>query len=97
VGALRFAPRSYASRGAPYGFSALRVSIANARGTDMKHRVYIEQTFTVQRWITIEVEADDMESAIEQVRADDSETPDFLNPGWEEGWSLTGQQIKAAE
>jgi hypothetical protein len=62
----------------------------------MKHRVVIEQTYTMQRSIVIEVDAEDMESAVEQVRADDSAAPDFDDPRWLVSYDLREEEVNAA-
>lgn len=53
--------------------------------------VRIIQNYHVHRRIVVPVEADDLESAIEQQSSD--EAPDFDDPRWLTGWDLDDENV----
>jgi hypothetical protein len=59
-----------------------------------KFQVHIYQGYRVERSICIEVEAEDLESAIEEQAA--TEAPSFDDPRWLTGWDLQTEDVSAA-
>jgi hypothetical protein len=53
-----------------------------------KHKITIHQRFLAERTIEVEVEADDRESALEEVNSGAIDTPDFDDPRWKTSWKL---------
>lgn len=55
--------------------------------------IKVTQVYRTQRTITIEVEADDRESALENVRSGAIDLPAFDDPQWAEGWDLQNEEV----
>jgi len=51
-------------------------------------KVHVVQGYKAERHVTVEVEADDMESAIENVASGAFDLPDFDDPKWTTYWDL---------
>lgn len=58
------------------------------------HKVEITQVFTVERTITIEVEASSAQFATEKVLSGSIDTPSFDDPKWQSTWNLTDESAK---
>ena len=63
----------------------------------MKFKLKITQVYRVEREIVVDVEADDLESAIESVASGAVDTPDFKDPRWKDGWDLRNEDVAPAE
>jgi hypothetical protein len=60
-----------------------------------KFKIEITQRFHVIRKITIEVEADHLDDAIEEVASGSIDAPDFDDPSWRTGWDLIDERATA--
>ena len=57
-----------------------------------RQTITIIQTFSTVREITIDVEADDPESAVEALQNGDIDVPAFADPRWATSWSLQSEE-----
>lgn len=60
------------------------------------HTLKVTQVFTATRNITIFVEADDLESAVELVRSGDHDVPPFDHPDWVTRWDIQNEEVDGA-
>jgi hypothetical protein len=60
-------------------------------------RVKIIQVCRVERHITIDVDAPDIESAVESVSSGEIDAPDFDDPRCESYWDLQNEEVTPAE
>ena len=56
-----------------------------------KHKVTIVQIFRAERRITVEIDAADRESAIEDLQSGEIDVPDFDDPRWVTGWDILNE------
>ena len=56
-----------------------------------KHRVTIVQIFRAERRITVEIDAADRESTIEELQSGAIDAPDFDDPRWATGWDILNE------
>jgi hypothetical protein len=61
-----------------------------------KFKVKITQVFKTTRTIVVEVEADDLASAIEEIDSGALTGPSFDDPDWQTGWDLQNEEVEAA-
>jgi hypothetical protein len=54
----------------------------------MTHQIQITQEFHVTRKVVLEVDAPNVESALELVESGAIDTPQFDDPRWVSGWDL---------
>lgn len=59
-------------------------------------KVVIYQGFRAGRKIVAQIEAEDIEDAIEQVNSGSVEIPDFNDQGWKTTWDLQTEEVTAA-
>jgi hypothetical protein len=59
-----------------------------------KQTVTIIQVFRTERRITVEVDAEDHESAIEEFQSGSADVPDFDDPRWKTGWNLQSEDYE---
>lgn len=59
-----------------------------------KFQLRVTQTYRVEKWITIEVEADTLADAIDRQASDDA--PCSSLPGWNDHWSLESENVSSA-
>lgn len=59
-----------------------------------KFRVKVTQVYRVEKWITVDVEADTADDAIETYASGDA--PSSSLPGWEDHWSLQNEVVDLA-
>ncbi|RIA46196.1 hypothetical protein DFR49_0729 [Hephaestia caeni] len=57
-------------------------------------RVKVTQVYRVEKWITIDVDADNADGAIETCASD--EAPCSSLPGWEDRWELQNETVEPA-
>lgn len=60
------------------------------------HAIKIKQVYRATREITVFVEAEDLDSAIEEVESGSFDTPPFEHPDWSTGWDLQNEEVEAA-
>jgi len=63
----------------------------------VKHRVRITQVYKTFRTTVVEVEADDIDRAIEMLEDGPLTGPSFDDPRWTETWELTNEEVEAAK
>lgn len=56
--------------------------------------IAVTQVFRVERTIKIQVEADDIESAVEAVTSGAMEIPEYDNETWEESFELMNEESR---
>jgi len=59
-----------------------------------KHKVTIVQIFRAERRITVEIDAADRESAIEELQSGAADVPDFDDSRWATGWGLQSEDYE---
>jgi hypothetical protein len=59
-----------------------------------KFPVKITQVFKTTRKTVVWVEADDPESALEEVQSGSFDTPPFEHPDWRTGWELENEEME---
>ncbi|WP_312419954.1 hypothetical protein [Shinella sp.] len=59
-----------------------------------KQKLTIIQTFRAERRITVEVDAADHESAIEEFQSGSADVPAFDDPRWKTEWNLQGEDYE---
>lgn len=59
-----------------------------------KQTVTIVQTFRAERRITVEVDAEDRESAIEDFQNGNTDIPAFDDPRWKTEWKLQSEDYE---
>lgn len=60
-----------------------------------RHRIRIVQVYRVERAIEIDVEADDLDWAIERMASGDEDMPHHDDPRWLSGWDLQNEDVIA--
>ena len=55
--------------------------------------VKVTQVYRATRTIIVKVRAEDLESAIEDVRSGSEDVPNFDDPGWKTGWQLLSEEV----
>jgi hypothetical protein len=58
-----------------------------------KFKVKIVQVFKATREVVVDVEAEDMERAVEALESGDLDGPSFDDPRWKTGWDLQNEEI----
>lgn len=56
-----------------------------------KHRLKVTQVFRVEKWITLEIEAEDLADAIDVFEA--GSAPCSSLPGWTDRWDLQAEFV----
>ena len=56
-----------------------------------KHKITIVHIFRAERRITVEIDAADRESAIEDLQSGEIDAPDFDDPRWVTGWDILNE------
>lgn len=54
-------------------------------------RIRIAQVYRVEMWITLDVEGDTLDEAIETYQS--GETPPSSDPRWEDYWNMENEEI----
>lgn len=60
------------------------------------YTVEITQNYRATRRIVVQVEADDIESAVENVASGAIDPPTFDHPDWRTGWDLQDESVGPA-
>jgi len=59
-----------------------------------KFRVKVTQVYRVEKWITVDVDVDNADDAVEAFASDDA--PCSSLPGWEDRWELQNEIVELA-
>lgn len=61
------------------------------------YKITIKQVYRVERALTLEHEADDLDSALEDYASGSTDAPSFEDRRWSSGWDLQNEEYEASD